>query len=82
MLEAMRVVRLGGRLYVGNVKVVSEPGWAFFTEMLESYHPPDCPADVSKTSTPEELGEYLRCAGSVDVVARGEPSSCGLRRSV
>ena len=73
VLEAMRVLRPEGRLYVDNVNLLSEPGWKFFTEMLESYHPLDRPANVSKTSTPDELGEYLRRAGFVGVVTRGAP---------
>jgi SAM-dependent methyltransferase len=72
--EAIRVLRPGGRVYVDNVNLLSEPGWKFFTDMLESYHPLDRPANVSKTSTPEELGEYLRRAGFSDVVTRGEPN--------
>jgi SAM-dependent methyltransferase len=73
VVEAMRVLRPEGRLYVDNVNLLSEPGWTFFTDMLESYHPLDRPPNVSKTSTPEELGEYLRRAGFVDVVTRGAP---------
>lgn len=73
VVEAMRVLRPGGRIYVDNVNLLSEPGWKFFTDMLEGYHPLDRPPNVSKTSTPEELGEYLRRAGFVNVVTHGAP---------
>jgi ubiquinone/menaquinone biosynthesis C-methylase UbiE len=61
--EARRVLRPGGRVYIDNVNLQSEQGWAFFLQTLEQYHPLNRPPNVSKTSTAEELCAYLRRAG-------------------
>lgn len=66
--EAMRVLRPGGRIYIDNYNLLSEPGWAFFMETLEGYHPLERPPNVSKSSTPTELRAYLERAGFEDVI--------------
>jgi SAM-dependent methyltransferase len=66
--EAMRVLRPGGRIYIDNYNLLSEPGWTFFMETLEGYHPLERPPNVSKSSTPSELRAYLERAGFEDVI--------------
>jgi ubiquinone/menaquinone biosynthesis C-methylase UbiE len=73
--EAMRVLRPGGRLYVDNFNLRSDPGWAFFTEMGTSYHPLWRPPNISKSSTPDELRTYLERAGFVDIGIGEAPTS-------
>ena len=73
--EAMRVLRPGGRLYVDNFNLRSDPGWDFFTEMATSYHPLWRPPNISKSSTPDELRTYLERAGFVDIGIGEAPTS-------
>lgn len=73
--EAMRVLRPGGRLYVDNFNLRSEPGWAFFTDMATSYHPLWRPANISKSSTPDEMRTYLERAGFDDIAIGEAPTS-------
>lgn len=65
--EAMRVLRPGGRLYVDNYNLLSEPGWKFFLAIREHHHPLNRPANISRSSTPRELVQFLVKAGFVDV---------------
>lgn len=64
--EAFRVLKPGGRLLVDNVNALNDEGWAFF-ETLLSFPPETRPAFVSKTSTPQELTNYLARAGFADI---------------
>ncbi|HEY8215723.1 MAG TPA: class I SAM-dependent methyltransferase [Acidimicrobiia bacterium] len=73
--EAMRVLRPGGRLYVDNFNLRSDPGWAFFTEMGTSYHPLWRPPNISKSSTSDELRTYLERAGFIDIGIGEAPTS-------
>jgi ubiquinone/menaquinone biosynthesis C-methylase UbiE len=73
--EAMRVLRPGGRLYVDNFNLRSEPGWQFFLEMATNYHPLWRPPNISKSSTTDELRTYLERAGFVDITVGEAPSS-------
>jgi SAM-dependent methyltransferase len=73
--EAMRVLRPGGRLYVDNFNLRSDPGWAFFTEMGTGYHPLWRPPNISKSSTPDELRTYLERAGFIDIGIGEAPTS-------
>ena len=73
--EAMRVLRPGGRLYVDNFNLRSDPGWQFFQEMAGNYHPLWRPPNISKSSTPDELRTYLERAGFVDIRIGEAPTS-------
>ncbi|MDJ0878415.1 MAG: class I SAM-dependent methyltransferase [Halieaceae bacterium] len=65
--EAMRVLRPGGRLYVDNYNLLSRVGWDFFMKNMLDYHPMQRPANISKSSTPQELSHFLTMAGFEDV---------------
>jgi len=71
--EAMRVLRPGGRVVVDNFNLLSRQGWEFFATTAEQYHPLERPANVSKSSTPEELRAYLTRAGFEDVLVTNNP---------
>ncbi len=60
--EGLRVLRPGGRMLVDNVDLTSEAGWKFFEE--HGRIPPQArPAQISQTSTPDELRVYFTRAG-------------------
>jgi ubiquinone/menaquinone biosynthesis C-methylase UbiE len=60
--EALRVLRPGGRLYVDNVDLCSEGGWAIF-ETHRRFPIAQRPDHITVCSTPQELQEYLKRAG-------------------
>lgn len=60
--EAFRVLKPGGRLWVDNFNLLSEEGWQLF-ESLCQLPPHQRPAQISKSSTPQELQVYFRKAG-------------------
>lgn len=60
--EGFRVLRPGGRMLVDNVDITSELGWKFFEEHC-AVPPLERPAQISKTSTPQELETYFSRAG-------------------
>ena len=66
IVEAMRILRPGGRMLVDNVNLVSDDGWRFFEE-LRRLPPADRPPHISKTSTPQELETYFRRAGFTEI---------------
>jgi SAM-dependent methyltransferase len=69
VLDARRVLRPGGRLYVDNFNLLEPEGWAFFLEHFKM-DPSKRPANVSRHSTPQELQRYLEQAGYTDVRVR------------
>jgi ubiquinone/menaquinone biosynthesis C-methylase UbiE len=71
--EAFRALRPGGRLYVDNFNLCSDPGWAFFTEMATNYHPLGRPPNISKSSTPDEMRTYFERAGFESIVVAASP---------
>jgi len=70
--EGYRVLRPGGRMFVDNVNLVSDEGWAFFVEHVESYSPSSRPPHISKTSTPDEMRTYFQRAGFTDIVQESQ----------
>lgn len=60
--EAFRVLRPGGKLYVDNVNLCSDAGWAIF-ETHCKFPPSERPDHITVCSTPQELEEYLKRAG-------------------
>jgi ubiquinone/menaquinone biosynthesis C-methylase UbiE len=64
--EMFRVLKPGGRVFYDNFNLLSEQGWAFFLEQCR-YDPISRPANISKSSTPQELRAYAEHAGFVDI---------------
>jgi ubiquinone/menaquinone biosynthesis C-methylase UbiE len=60
--EGFRILRPGGRMLVDNVDITTDSGWKFFEEHC-AIPPFERPAQISKTSTPQELETYFRRAG-------------------
>lgn len=69
--EAHRVLRPGGRVFVDNFNLLSDPGWQVFLSILEHHHPLNRPPNVSRSSTPSELAQFLTRAGFDDVRSWG-----------
>jgi SAM-dependent methyltransferase len=64
--EGFRVLKPGGRMLVDNVDLTSDPGWAFFEDHC-AIPPLERPAQISKTSTPQELETYFKRAGYANI---------------
>jgi ubiquinone/menaquinone biosynthesis C-methylase UbiE len=64
--EARRVLRPGGKLYVDNVNLCSDAGWAIF-ETHAQFPAAQRPDHITVASTPQELQEYLKRAGFEDI---------------
>jgi ubiquinone/menaquinone biosynthesis C-methylase UbiE len=62
LLEAFRVLRTGGRVYVDNANLCSEGGWKVF-EAHRALPPTARPAHITECSTPQEIETYLQRAG-------------------
>jgi SAM-dependent methyltransferase len=71
VLEARRVLRPGGRIFIDNFSLCTDEGWAIFEEHRTSFQPGDRPPNISKSSTPQELETYLQRAGFHDVRGQG-----------
>ena len=69
IVDAKRVLRPGGRIYVDNFNLLEPEGWALFMEHFRM-DPSKRPANVSRHSTPQELERYLTQAGFSDVKVR------------
>lgn len=63
VLEAMRVLKPGGRFYCDNVDLASSRGWAVFEESRKRFQPHERPAQISKCSTKPEIETFLQRAG-------------------
>jgi len=62
ILEAFRVLRPGGRIYVDNINLCSDGGWKVF-ETHRAFSPSDRPPHMTQNSTPQEIEMYLKRAG-------------------
>jgi SAM-dependent methyltransferase len=71
MLEAMRVLKPGGRFYCDNVDLASAKGWAVFEENRLLFKPHERPAQITKCSTQPEIEAFLRHAGFANVRVAG-----------
>jgi SAM-dependent methyltransferase len=60
--EAFRVLRPGGRLYVDNLNIEGDQGWAVFEKIWE-IDPAQRSPSASKVSSAQELGAYFKRAG-------------------
>jgi SAM-dependent methyltransferase len=66
ILEARRVLKAGGWLYVNNFNLLSEEGWKFFEGVL-ALDPARRPLHSSRHSTPQELEAFVTRAGFEDI---------------
>jgi SAM-dependent methyltransferase len=66
VVEARRVLKPGGRLYIDNFNLRSEEGWALFEDLFK-LEPAARPPNISRSSTPEELLTYAERAGFTDI---------------
>jgi ubiquinone/menaquinone biosynthesis C-methylase UbiE len=71
LLEARRVLRPGGRIYVDNFTLTTDAGWRIFESVREAF-PRKRPPHVSKASTPQELEAYLFRAGFDEIAVECE----------
>jgi SAM-dependent methyltransferase len=62
VLEAFRVLRPNGRVYVDNINLCSEGGWKVF-ETHRAMSSTNRPPHMTQNSTPQEIETYLRRAG-------------------
>ena len=69
ILEAFRVLRPSGRIYVDNINLCSDGGWKVF-EIHRAWLPAKRPPHMTQNSTPQEIETYLRRAGFSDVRVR------------
>jgi SAM-dependent methyltransferase len=71
VVEARRILRPQGRIYIDNFNLCSEEGWAVF-EQHRSIRPGQRPPHISKASTAQEIEMYLRKAGFQSVKVEQE----------
>ena len=69
VLEAFRVLRPRGRIYIDNINLCSEGGWKVF-EDHRAFLPANRPPHMTHNSTPQEIETYLKRAGFDDVRIR------------
>ena len=69
VLEAFRVLRPNGRIYVDNINLCSDGGWKVF-ETHRAFSPTNRPPHMTQNSTPQEIETYLSRAGFGDVRIR------------
>jgi ubiquinone/menaquinone biosynthesis C-methylase UbiE len=69
VLEAFRVLRPNGRIYVDNINLCSDGGWKVF-EIHRAFSATNRPPHMTQNSTPQEIETYLSRAGFGDVRIR------------
>lgn len=63
VVDAHRVLKPGGKLYIDNISLTTEYGWQQMFQAARAYPPHDRPPQIGSTSTPQEFEVYLRRAG-------------------
>jgi SAM-dependent methyltransferase len=69
ILEAFRVLRPNGRIYVDNINLCSDGGWKVF-ETHRALAPANRPPHITQNSTPQEIETYLKRAGFSEIHVR------------
>jgi SAM-dependent methyltransferase len=69
VLEAFRVLRPNGRIYIDNINLCTDRGWEVF-ETHRAMSPANRPPHMTQNSTPQEIETYLKRAGFSDVRIR------------
>ena len=69
VLEAFRVLRPNGRIYVDNINLCSDGGWKVF-EIHRAFSATNRPPHMTQNSTPQEIETYLSRAGFSDMRIR------------
>jgi SAM-dependent methyltransferase len=69
VLEAFRVLRPNGRIYIDNINLCTDGGWKVF-ETHRALSPGNRPPHMTQNSTPQEIETYLKRAGFSDVRIR------------
>src|SRR4051794_209473 len=69
IVEAHRVLRPGGRIFIDNVDLCSDRGWEVF-EVHRPIPPADRPPHITKHSTEQELTTYLKRVGFHEIATR------------
>lgn len=72
VLEAMRVLKPGGRFYCDNADIASDAGWAMF-EAGRKIAPEARPSHISKCSSVPEIHAFLTRAGFLKVSVATRP---------
>ncbi|MFM9954769.1 MAG: class I SAM-dependent methyltransferase [Opitutaceae bacterium] len=73
VLEAMRVLKPGGRFYCDNANIASPEGWAMFEASRTQFPPQKRPAQISKCSSVPEFEAFFTHAGFVDWHVKTRP---------
>jgi len=70
LLEAYRILKPGGRIYIDNINLLGERGWDTFLKCLQ-IPPLERPPHISKPSTPQEFQVFLEKSGfeNIDVMS-------------
>jgi ubiquinone/menaquinone biosynthesis C-methylase UbiE len=71
--EAFRVLRPGGRIYIDNIDIESDAGWAMFANDAKRYQSSELPPYAPRFSTTAELSAYITRAGFKQVQSHHRP---------
>jgi len=71
--EAFRVLRVGGRIFIDNIDLESDQGWASFLGLVAKYLNAEQPPYMTRFSTASELMTYATRAGFEQVRSHERP---------